>query len=96
MCPLSSPGPDNFPPIFFQKFWNQIAQSVTTRALAVLNGDMSIKGANGTYITLIPKHLDPFEVFHFRPISLCNVAYKIVSKTIANRLQGIMDKVISP
>lgn len=35
-------------------------------------------------------------MLQFRPISLCNAAYKIISKMIVNKLQLIMQEIISP
>jgi hypothetical protein len=46
-----------------------------------------IPGAlNSTFLTLIPKVNKPRLFGDFRPISLCNLSYKIISKIIANRL----------
>lgn len=42
---------------------------------------------NKTHITLIPKIHSPESLNHFRPISLCNFVYKIISKVLANRLE---------
>jgi hypothetical protein len=47
-------------------------------------------------VVLIPKMRDPKSLKELRPISLCNVLYKIISKDLAGRLKGILDEIISP
>lgn len=47
--------------------------------LSFLNDMADIKDINGTYITLVPKIKDAREMTDFRPISLCNVVYKLIS-----------------
>ena len=42
---------------------------------------------NKTNIVLLPTVKDPRSITQFCPISLCNVLFKILSKTMANRLK---------
>ena len=55
-----------------------------------------LKSLNQTFLTLIPKVNFPVDVSHFRPISLCNVIYKIISKILVSRLKPFMDMLITP
>ncbi|KAL0342501.1 UNVERIFIED_CONTAM: hypothetical protein Scaly_1912700 [Sesamum calycinum] len=51
---------------------------------------------NATNIVLIPKCKKLESLTQVWPISLCNVAYKIASKSIANKLKPFLDSMISP
>lgn len=49
-----------------------------------------------TLIALIPKVESPGSFREFRPISLCNTIYKIITKVLVNRLSPMLDSIISP
>jgi hypothetical protein len=54
------------------------------------------EGLNSTNIALIPKVNSPSTTTEFKPISLCNVLYKLVSKVLAYQLKKILANIISP
>ena len=61
----------------------------------VLNNNLPISEINKTNISLILKKNNPTNMIEFRPISLCNVIYKLISKTLANRLKTFLLLIIS-
>lgn len=96
MSPLKSPGPDGFPVVFYNNFWHIIGSDVTSSVLDFLNAKNLPAPINFTFIVLIPKVKKPTRMTEFRPISLCNVIYKIGSKVVANRLKMVLPSMISP
>jgi len=95
MDPNKAPGPDGFTAGFFQLHWKLIGPSVTRAVLDFLNGGQMPSAVNMTTIVLIPKVKNPQDMKNFRPISLCNVLYKICSKVLANRLRLFLDEIVS-
>lgn len=83
------------PPVFYQTYWSNIGMDISQAALSCLNSGSILKSINHTFITLIPKVKNPERVTEYRPISLRNVIYEILSKVIANRLKLILNNIIS-
>ncbi|XP_074277163.1 uncharacterized protein LOC141600809 [Silene latifolia] len=90
-----SPGPDGITPKIFQMFWPQIGQLVTLALLRFLNSGVMLKEWNNTHIILIPKVEKPELISQYRPISLCNVIYRLASKCLANRLKLVISSIVS-
>jgi hypothetical protein len=96
MHPLKSLGPDGFSACFYQQSWHIVKAKVCQAVLGFLNHDIFYADLNSTYIALIPKIKSPTSVTEYRPISLCNVLYKLIAKVLANRLKKVLPFIISP
>jgi hypothetical protein len=88
--PLKSPGPDGFPARFLQRNWDLMKEEVVHAVKLFFDTGVMPDEVNDTAIVLIPKKNDPEELKDFRPISLCNVIFKVVSKCLVNRLRPFL------
>ncbi|XP_059440462.1 uncharacterized protein LOC132172916 [Corylus avellana] len=95
ISPMKSPGPDGFPAAFYQEHWNLVGEEVVMAVRHFFSTGLIDPDINFTHITLVPKKKNPSGVSDFRPISLCNVVYKILAKVLANRLKLVLPSIIS-
>ena len=95
MHPEKAPGPDGMTALFYQKFWDIVKKDLTRMVNQFLFEGTMAHGLNDTNICLILKTDKPKEMTKFRPISLCNVSYKIISKVLCQRLKKVLPQRIS-
>lgn len=95
MAPLKSPSPNGFNANFIQAYWHVVGTEVSSMTLNFLNYGIFDKYINQNFIVLIPKINSLTTASDFKPISLYNVIYKLISKTIANKLKLILPSIIS-
>ncbi|XP_010445926.1 PREDICTED: uncharacterized protein LOC104728667 [Camelina sativa] len=90
-----SSGLDGYTVEFFRAAWDTLGAELVVAVQSFFAKGFLPKGLNSTILALIPKKKDAKEMRDYRPISCCNVLYKVISKVIANRLKRILPKFIA-
>ncbi|KAL2248047.1 UNVERIFIED_CONTAM: hypothetical protein Sindi_2657000 [Sesamum indicum] len=89
-------GPDGYSSGFFKAAWPVVGEEVTRAVLDFFSTGKLLKQINSTILALIPKVHTPMSVNDFRPISCCNVLYKIIAKLLVQKISVLLDKIVSP
>ncbi|KAL4386290.1 hypothetical protein GQ457_09G014670 [Hibiscus cannabinus] len=95
MAPLKCPGWDGLHAEFFQHKWHIVGESICAMIQGIFRGEQLEECLNKTILVLIPKSDSPESFADFRPISLCTILYKLLTKLIVRRLKPLFPKLIA-
>ena len=90
-----SPGPDGWPVEFFLHFFDLLGKDLLSAVECARIFGFITPSINSTFLALIPKKDKPVSFVDFRPISLCNLVYKLISKIMAVIFKPFLDSHIS-
>ncbi len=92
-----SPGSDGLPAEFYRTFFNEIGQDICEVLDSIFQqGGMSASQKTGLITLLFKERGEREDLSNWRPISLLNVDYKIITKILATRLRRVLHKIVSP
>lgn len=89
-----APGLDGFTLAFYKLCWEVIKEDLMLMLKDFYEKCFLDKGSNATYIALIPKREGVDQLSDFRPVSLVDNTYKIISKCLALRLKEVLPGII--
>lgn len=93
--PTKAPGPDGMNAALIQKQWGIFGPTVIKEVLLFFQTGIMKPAIAQSNLILIPKVEAPLRVSDYRPISVCNLLYKVISKLLARRMQPLMADLIA-
>ena len=89
-----APGNDGLTVEFIKHFWNELKTIVCRAIQQASETGFSINSRRGIISLMEKPGHDPLEIKNWRPLSLLNVDYKILSKILAQRLENVLPQII--
>ena len=96
MANNKSPGDDGISAEFYKKYWYLIGDDFTKLTEDIFKSGSLCKSQYSGLITLLYKAGEREDIANWRPITLLNTDYKIIAKTLAERLKTVLPKIINP
>ena len=92
-----SPGSNGYTACFFRRFWRSLGPFLFRAFVFCTQNGKMLQSHREGIITMIPKAGKSHDtVKGWRPITLLNVDFKIISAAVAKRLQSVANKLIDP
>ncbi len=92
-----SPGLDGIPPEFYLEFWSDLGPIMLDIIDTSLMKGFFSRDVNTAIISLLCKvNKDPTVCTRYRPVLLLNSDIKLFAKTLANRLDQVIYKLLHP
>uniref|UniRef100_A0A803PCY1 Reverse transcriptase domain-containing protein n=1 Tax=Cannabis sativa TaxID=3483 RepID=A0A803PCY1_CANSA len=91
-----APSPDGLPQSFYSHHWDTVKEDLIEMVTYFFNHGVLPHFINDTFFVVIPKQEGPAYTKDYRPIALCNVSYKLISKILANCMRHLLPRIVSP
>ena len=91
----ASLGPNGLTVKFYKTFFNDLAPLLEQLLASSFEKEGISDSLNKAFITIIPKDSGPKnELKNYRPISLLNIEYKMITKAFTNKASPFLDSII--
>jgi hypothetical protein len=86
--------PNGFPIIFYQHFWPIVKEDVLRLFQAFSKGKLQISQLSRGMVCFIPKKDQALTVKDYRPISLLNCIYKLITRVLTFRFEKVQQQIV--
>ena len=94
MASFKAADPDGMPALFLKTYWATLGDDIVATVKNFFLTRNLHPYLNKRNIVIIPTGQNSSSINQFRPIAICNVIYKIISKILSNRVLPLLDKLI--